>query len=221
MKKLKIYIGYDSKEDVAYNVCVKSLLKYSSKELDIKPLVLKDLIKSGIYTREVDPLSSTEFTFSRFLVPYLNDYKGKALFCDCDFLFLDDVSKLFDLFHHMYAVQCCKHDYYPKNKTKMDGAIQHIYPRKNWSSLMLFNCEHPSNMILDPHMVNTHSGQYLHRFNWLQDREIGSLPLEWNYLVNWYKNGDPKALHFTEGGPWHENYKNCEYSNFWHKIKNE
>ena len=221
MSKLTIYIGYDSREEEAYNVCVKSLLKYSSKELDIKPLILNDLIESGIYKREPDPLSSTEFTFSRFLVPFLNDYKGKALFCDCDFLFLEDVSKLFDLFHHSKAVQCCQHDYYPKNKIKMDGAAQHIYPRKNWSSLMLFNCEHPSNMILDPHMVNTHSGQYLHRFNWLMDYEIGSLPLEWNYLVNWYKHGKPKALHFTEGGPWHENYKNCEYSDFWNRIKDE
>jgi hypothetical protein len=221
MNKLTIYIGYDSREDEAYNVCVKSLLKHSSKKLDIKPLILKELKESGVYTRDVDPLSSTEFTFSRFLVPFLNGYKGTALFCDCDFLFLEDVSKLFDWFHHRYAVQCCKHNYRPTNKTKMDGASQHIYPRKNWSSLMMFNCEHPSNMILDPFMVNTHSGQYLHRFNWLMDYEIGSLPIEWNYLVNWYKHGSAKALHFTEGGPWHENYKNCEYSDLWHKIKNE
>jgi lipopolysaccharide biosynthesis glycosyltransferase len=222
--KLNIYIGYDSSEYEAYEVCAKSILKYSTKQLEIKPLILKDLIQSGIYTREKDPLSSTEFTFSRFLVPYLNEYKGMALYCDSDFLFLDDVSKLFDLFDSKKALQCCKHDYTPKNETKMNGAIQYLYPRKNWSSLMLFNCEHPSNLILDNHLVNTHSGQYLHRFNWLMDYEIGSIPIEWNWLVNWYKeptDGYPKALHFTEGCPCHENYRYCEYNQLWYAIRDE
>jgi lipopolysaccharide biosynthesis glycosyltransferase len=221
MNSLNVYIGWDSRETKAYEVCVKSILKHTSKNINIYPLKLQELRNLNYYTRPDDSLSSTEFTFSRFLVPYLNSYKGKALFCDCDFLFLDDINKIFDLADETKAVQCCKHDYRPTSEFKMEGAKQHVYPRKNWSSLVLFNCDNPSNKFLNIGNINELSGQYLHRFNWLLDDEIGSIPIEWNWLVNWYKepkDGKPKALHFTEGGPWHKGYENCEYSELWNSY---
>jgi lipopolysaccharide biosynthesis glycosyltransferase len=218
-----IYIGYDSREDNAYRVCVNSILQNASEPslISIKPLNLKELRQANLYYRPDDPLSSTEFTFSRFLVPLLENYRGVALFCDCDFLFVDDVIELFDLYDHSKALQCCMHDYTPKSQYKMQGAVQHLYPRKNWSSLILYNCAHPSNKKLTKELVNSQTGQYLHRFNWLEDREIGQIPHEWNWLVGWYKepkDGIPKAIHFTEGGPWHNNYENCEYSNIWRQY---
>jgi len=221
MNSLNVYIGWDSRETKAYEVCVKSILTHTSKKINIYPLKLQELRNIGFYTRPDDPLSSTEFTFSRFLVPYLNSYKGTALFCDCDFLFLDDIVKIFDMADQTKAVQCCKHDYKPTSEVKMEGSKQYVYPRKNWSSLMLFNCDNPSNKFLNHGNVNELSGQYLHRFNWLLDDEIGSIPIEWNWLVNWYKepvDGSPKALHFTEGGPWHKGYENCEYSELWNSY---
>ncbi len=103
----------------------------------------------------------------------------------------------------------------------MDGQLQVNYPRKNWSSLILWNCNHPSNKNLNVETVNKLSPQELHRFTWLKDDEIGELPLEWNWLVGWYKEGNPKALHYTEGGPWFENYRDCEYSEIWKKYFGE
>jgi len=215
---MKIYIGYDSREDDAYIVAEKSA------GCDVTPLVQSDLRNQRIYTRPVDPLSSTEFSFTRFLVPYLNDYKGWALFVDCDVLFLDTPNKLFDLVDDKYAVMCVKHNYNPTSTTKMDGKVQHQYPRKNWSSVMLFNCSHPSNRILTPETVNSSSGSFLHQMKWLNDEEIGELPKQWNWLVGWYKEPDdgvPKLLHYTEGGPWFKGYENCEYSEVWYKWKDK
>lgn len=221
MNSLNVYIGWDSRESKAYEVCVKSILKHASKPIKIYPLKINNLRDVGFYTRPDDELSSTEFTFSRFLVPYLNSYKGKALFCDCDFLFLDDIVKVFEMANEDKAIQCCKHDYKPSSEFKMDGAKQYLYPRKNWSSLMLFNCGHDANKSLTKELVNTESGQYLHRFQWLSDDLIGDIPVEWNWLVGWYKegiDGKPKALHYTEGGPWHKGYENCEYSELWNSY---
>ena len=141
---MKIFIGYDSREDLAYQVCSYSI-KSKSKLAKIFPLKLNELRSKGLYKRDEDKLGSTEFTFSRFLVPVLNDYTGWALFCDCDILFLNSVEELFSQADEKYAVMCVKHDYTPKGDTKMDGRIQSIYPRKNWSSLVLWNCGHPSN----------------------------------------------------------------------------
>jgi len=216
-----IYIGYDSREEKAYNACVKSIKVNSNLEQSVFSLRLEHLKSVGIYKRPEDPLSSTEFSFSRFLVPYLCNYKGWALFCDCDFIFIEDLKNLFNLIDDKYAVMCCQHNYTPTNKVKMDNKQQHLYPRKNWSSLVLWNCSHPSNQSLTPEVVNSQTGQYLHRFSWLKDEEIGPLPIEWNWLVGWYKepeDGTPKALHYTEGGPWFENYSDCEYSNIYYQY---
>jgi lipopolysaccharide biosynthesis glycosyltransferase len=224
IKPLKIFIGWDSREDIAYQVARQSILENTESSVEIIPIKQFRLRKSEIYTRKKDKLGSTEFTFTRFLVPYLADYKGWALFIDCDFLFLDDVQKLFDLADDNYALMCAKHEYAPTNQVKMDGQEQHIYPRKNWSSMMLINCEHPSNQILTPELINDSetTGQFLHRFQWLEDDQIGEISYEWNWLINWYhepKSGKPKALHYTEGGPWFENYKDCEYATEWNECE--
>lgn len=212
-----IYIGWDSREDIAYTVA-KHSMEMMSRDVNVKPLKLHELRDDGIYTRSVDKLGSTEFTFTRFLVPYLNDYNGWALFTDCDVLALDDMNKLFELADDKYAVMCVKHDYTPSETMKMDGQQQTIYPRKNWSSVVLWNCAHPSNSVVTPELVNTESGMYMHRFMWLKDEEIGEIPYQWNYLVGWYQSKDPKLVHYTEGGPWFEEYRSCEYSKEWKDI---
>jgi len=171
-------------------------------------------------------LKSRGFTFSRYLVPELNKYEGWALFCDCDLLFLEDVNNLFELADDKYAVMCVQHDYTPKEGTKMDGKQQTIYPRKNWSSVVLWNCSHQSNKQVNKDLVNNPdtTGKYLHRFSWLKDEEIGSIPHDWNWLVGWYKepeDGTPSAIHYTEGGPWFENYRFCDYHQIWKDTLNQ
>ena len=214
---LKVFVGYDTREDVAWQVCKHSIIS-KNKNVDVQPLKLTELKDKGRYWRDIDKLGSTEFTFSRFLIPELCNFNGWALFCDCDIVFINDVAELFAQADDKYAVMCAKHDYTPKEGTKMDGQTQTVYPRKNWSSVMLFNCGHPSNQKLTQDLVNNPdtTGKYLHRFSWLTDEEIGQFSHEWNWLVGWYKepeDGTPKALHYTEGGPWFENYRNCEYNN--------
>ena len=215
----KVFVGYDPREDIAYQVCKHSISR-RNKEVLVRPLVQKELREAGWYTRPIDPLSSTEFTFTRFLIPELCDYKGWALFMDCDMILLTDIQELFDQADEKYAVMCVHHDYTPREGFKMDGQKQSIYPRKNWSSVMLFNCGHPSNKQINSSVVNNTeiTGKYLHRFSWLQDSEIGQLSHEWNWLTDWYKepeDGKPKLLHYTEGGPWFENYRDCDYHKEW------
>lgn len=218
----QIYIGWDSREAIAYDVCVASIEKRTSTPVQISALKQNDLTKLGIYQRKKDPLASTEFTYTRFLAPYLNNYKGWCLFIDCDFLFTADIQELFDYSDDRYAIMCVQHDYHPKEKIKMDGAVQTDYPRKNWSSCILWNCGHPSNKVLTPEIVNSQTGAYLHRFQWLKDEEIGSIPIEWNWLEGWYpkpKEGLPKAIHYTRGGPWFDGYQNVDYANLWQKER--
>ena len=224
MEPLRVYVGWDSREDIAYQVCKQSILDHASVPVKVIPLKQDDLRKKGIYTRSVDQLASTEFTFTRFLVPYLAGYTGWALFIDCDFVFLDDVKKIFDQADDKYAIMCAQHDYTPKEGTKMDGQVQHVYPRKNWSSMMLINCGSYTNGVLTKDLINneTKTGAYFHRFSWVPDAEVGELSHEWNWLVGWYKepkDGKPKALHYTEGGPWFKEYENCEYALEWYKAK--
>lgn len=217
---MKVFIGYDTREDIAYQVCKHSILS-KQPNAEVSPLNQEELRDAGWYYRDVDKLASTEFTFTRFLVPALADYKGWALFMDCDMILTTDIKELFDQADDRYAVMCVQHDYTPKERFKMDGQKQTTYPRKNWSSVMLFNCSHPSNRNLDMDLVNDPdiTGAYLHRFSWLKDNEIGKLDHTWNYLVGVYDDIDtPKLIHYTEGGPWFENYRNCEFSQLW---KNE
>ena len=219
MIKKNVYIGYDTREDIAYQVSKFSILD-KSKNISVYPLKLAELKSKKLYWRDEDKLGSTEFTFSRFLVPELNDFSGWALFCDCDILFLEDINDLFELADEKFAVMCVQHDYKPNEGVKMDGQVQSIFPRKNWSSLVLWNCSHPSNKFVNKELINSPetTGKYLHRFSWLKDEEIGCIPHHWNWLAGWYKeprDGLPKAIHYTEGGPWFENYRNCEYHQIW------
>ena len=221
---LNVYIGWDSREDIAYEVCRRSMLARTTHPVKIKSLKRNELKSEGLYNRKEDPLASTEFTYTRFLVPYLNDYKGWALFCDCDFLWLSDVSKLLETVDNKYAVMCVKHDYRPKEKTKMDGSKQTVYPRKNWSSMVLYNCSHPKNKILTPDLVNTETGAFLHRFQWLNDNEIGGVHETWNWLEGWSEKPtdgtNPNVIHFTRGGPWFESWKKVDYATEWNHEKN-
>ena len=216
---MKVYVGYDTREDIAYQVCEHSIKRRNGRT-EIIPLKQKDLREKGIYYREVDKLASTEFTFTRFFIPYLNDYKGWAVFCDCDFVWRVSPTELEQYCDDSKAVVCVQHDYKPKEGLKMDGQVQLVYPRKNWSSMVLWNCGHPKNKMLTPELLNKQTGKFLHRFRWLDDSDIGSLPLIYNWLVGWYqepKDGTPKILHYTEGGPWFENYRDCEYADVWKK----
>jgi len=218
---VRIFIGYDSKEPVAYNVLAHSLIRHSSIPLSIAPIKLEQL--RGVYTRERGSLESTEFSISRFMTPYLSNYTGWSLFMDCDMLCKVDIAELYpcmkglcedDSSVQRYAAMVCKHNYSPATDTKFLGQIQTSYPKKNWSSFMLLNNERCK--VLGPSYVNQASGLDLHRFNWLDENEVGGLPLEWNWLVGDYVyNPSAKIVHYTQGGPWFEEYENCEYSEEW------
>lgn len=219
---LNVYIGHDRREVEAVKICQYSIVSRAKIKPNIIVLKQKVLRKEQIYWRPEDSGAATEFTFTRFLVPYLNNYQGWAIFCDCDFLWTVDINEVLQYCDDKYAAMVVKHDYIPKTKIKMDGQIQHIYPRKNWSSMVLWNCGHESNKKLDLEFVNNATGAELHRFQWLKDEEIGSLPASYNWLVGYYESpwdGKPKAIHYTDGGPWFEEYKNCEYASMWNKEK--
>ena len=219
-----VFVGYDTREDIAFQVCEFSIKRFNTN-VNVTPLVQHELRQKKIYWREVDKLASTEFTFTRFLVPHLMNFKGWALFIDCDIVFLEDVNNLFSLADDRYAVMFVKHEFNPKPGLKMDGQVQTVYPRKNWSSVVLWNCSHPSNEKVTVDSVNNPNfdGAYFHRFTWLKDEEIGELPCDWNWLVGWYKKDDgvPRAIHYTEGGPWFKNYRNCEFNQDWKKCLQE
>ena len=210
---INVFIGYDSKERVAYNVLSHSIIQNSTKPVAITPIALNNL--KDDFVRERNALSSTEFSFSRFIIPHLMNYRGWALFMDCDMLMFEDIAELWRLRDDKYAVQVCKHDYTPKTDTKFLGQVQTKYEKKNWSSFMLMNCAKCS--ALTPDYVNSASGLELHQFKWLEgDHLIGDLPLEWNWLVGEYEyKKDVKNIHYTEGGPWFHDTNNCDYHSEW------
>lgn len=221
MKPLRVFVGWDSREDVAYRVCKHSLETHSSIPLQIVPLRQDVLRRRALYWRPLDPLSSTEFSFTRFLTPYLAGFTGWAVFVDCDFLFRKDIAGLLDYRDPTKALYCVQHNYVPNETTKMDGQTQTQYPRKNWSSFMLINCDHDQVRKLDPDRVNCETGLFLHRFQWLDDDAIGALPVTWNYLEGWHTKNhciDPIAVHFTRGGPWFENFEDVEYADEWRSV---
>ena len=225
---LPIYIGWDAKESTMFNMCVYSIRKYASIPVEIYKLDRRRLQALQIYKREEVPgQQATEFAYSRFLVPYLQHFQGHALFMDCDMLLTADILELFRFADDERAVQVIKHkEYVPKLSIKMDGVAQPVYPRKNWSSAMLFNCGHISNSILTPDFIDTQSGSYLHRFSWLRDQEIGELLSTWNYLCDegWNWQEAPSLIHYTNGhrelGPdvWNQNF---EWSAFYDNIREE
>ena len=206
---LNIFIGYDRREIAAYQVCSYSIIKNSSVPVSITPINVRH-IKDF---RNNDYKASTEFAFTRFLVPWLSEYKGHSLFMDCDMLVRGDIKELFDCADGESDVQVVQHTYIPDEQEKFLGAEQTIYERKNWSSVMLFNNEKCQR--LSKHHVNRMGGLYLHQFGWAD--KVGELPKTWNYLVGEVaeKFSDPQIVHFTRGGPYFEDYKDCEYADEW------
>jgi len=213
-----VYVGWDSREDIAFQVCRYSLMRRASVPVTVTPIRRARLRERGAYTRDADPLASTEFTYTRFFVPWLNDYSGWALFCDCDFLWLADIAGLLALLDDRYAMMCVHHDHKPAEKWKMDHREQTVYPRKNWSSMVLYNCGHPANARLTPELINRESGAFLHRFQWLDDGLIGAVPETWNWLEGWCDTpaaGPPNVAHFTRGGPWFDEWQEVEFAELW------
>ncbi len=211
---LRVFIGYDSKEAVAYHALAHSILRRSSVPVSITPLVRGQL--ASLYTRPRGPTESTEFSLTRFLVPRLSEYRGWSVFMDCDMLCRVDIAELAGEMESQRdkAVLVCKHEYVPKTERKFLGQVQTRYARKNLSSLMIFNNERCR--ALDAEYVNSASGLDLHRFAWLDDAAIGALPLEWNWLVGEYEyNPAAKIAHFTIGGPYFEEYRGCDYAAEW------
>lgn len=229
-----IWIGFDPRESAAYAVARDSIESNLTQQIPVRGVVLDYLRQEGLYTRPTttrlgrlyDEISqhemATEFAISRFLVPHLaND--GWALFADCDVLARGNLARLFDYNsdHSKYAVMCVKHDYQPQSLVKMDLQRQSTYARKNWSSVMMFNCDHPSNRKLTLELINSVPGRDLHRFCWLEDHEIGELGPEWNWIPGHSdKTIDPKIVHYTEGGPWLEAFKSAPYADEWRGYLN-
>lgn len=214
---LRIFVGWDSKEPVAYHVLCHSIISRATVPVTIAPLTQHVLRSAGLYTRERGTTESTEFSLTRFLVPALSEYKGWSLFMDCDMLVKADITELwlYGIVNPTSPVSCCQHDYTPSDTTKFLGQPQTAYPRKNWSSVMLFNNELCKN--LTPAYVNQASGLDLHRFNWATG-PIGEIPLEWNWLVGEYpKNPQAKNLHYTLGGPWFSDYADCDHADLWRR----
>ena len=213
-KKVKIYIGFDQRESIAYHAFVQSLIDHASIPLDITPLAVKTL--KGYEEKHKD--KSNDFVYSRFLTPFLNDFKGWAIFVDGDMICQTDIKELLDLRDNSKALQVVKHDYKTKANQKYLGNINQDYPRKNWSSVILWNCTHPKHKILTPDFIANTSGKYLHRFSWLDDNEIGELPKEWNWLATEYPNNkEANIIHYTLGAPCFKDYRNTEMSDIWLK----
>lgn len=211
---INILVGFDPRETVAFHVLSHSIHARASEPVSIAPLMLSQL--TAVLTRTRHPLQSTDFSFSRFLTPYLSGYVGWSLFVDCDMLMLEDVAKLWALRDDRFAVLVVKHDHVPKEAVKFLGEPQSRYEKKNWSSVMLFNNARCSS--LTPEYVNTASGLELHQFKWLEhDGQIGALPGRWNHLVGYNPpRRDAALVHFTLGGPYFDAYRHCEYADEWH-----
>lgn len=214
VKMPTIYIGYDPKEDIYYRALKASIEKHASRSYNIVPLVQKELRRAGLYWRgsewnngnQLDMFDekpfSTQFSFTRFLVPFLQQSSGLALFMDCDMFVRSDITEVFDRFNTSLPLACVKHNHNPTEETKFGGErLQTQYNRKNWSSFVLWNCDHKDHRELTIGDVNTKPGSWLHAFSWLEE-EIGSIPEEWNWLDGHSReNINPKNVHFTTGGP--------------------
>lgn len=214
---IPVFIGFDEREAVAFSVLACSIHRRASQAVSTTPIMLSQL--QGVLTRERHPLQSTDFSFSRFLAPYLSAHAGWSIFMDCDMLMRDDIAKLWALRDERYAVMVVKHVHVPRETEKFLGMPQSKYEKKNWSSVMLFNNARCA--ALTPDYVNAASGLDLHQFKWLaSDEAIGSLPARWNHLVGYdAPRQDAALVHFTLGGPYFANYARCEYADEWRSEK--
>ena len=210
---IQVFIGYDPREALAFSVLSYSIHARASQLVGVSPIMLSQL--GGVMTRERHPLQSTDFSFSRFLTPYLSNYSGWSIFMDCDMLMLDDVASLYALCDERYAAMVVKHDHVPKEERKFLDQPQTAYQKKNWSSVILFN--NAKCRALTPDYVNRASGLELHQFKWLADDNlIGAIPDRWNHLVGYsVPRKDASLVHYTLGGPYFDEFRDCEYSAEW------
>ena len=214
---INVFIGYDPKEAAAFSVLSHSIHVHATRPVRITPIMLTQL--NAIYHRERNPLQSTEFSFSRFLTPFLSDYDGWSIFMDCDMVMTEDIANLWALRDERYSVMCVKHNHQPKEDVKFLDAVQTKYQKKNWSSVMLFN--NAKCKALTPDYVNHATGLELHQFKWLANDElIGQIPARWNHLVG-YDDPNPNAalIHYTSGGPYFNEYADCEHADTWLNAK--
>lgn len=210
---LKVFIGWDKTESVAWHVLVHSIMRRASKPILISPIMLSQI--RGEFIRPRDPGQSTEFSHSRFITPHLAG-GGVSIFMDCDMLCLTDITELEEVAraNNDLDVLVVKHDYTPRDSVKFLGQKQEAYPCKNWSSMMIFNGHRQAVRRLSPEYVNKASPMELHQFKWASN--VGGLGKEWNHLVGEYSpREDAKIVHYTIGGPWFDEYKDCEYSEEW------
>lgn len=213
---IRVFVGYDPREIVACNVFQHSVLKHASQPVAFIPLTAK-----AVYGKWPDPHTdgSNDFIYSRFLIPYLCDYIGWAIFADGDMLCRDDIAKLWAMRDPNKAVQVVKHEYKTKHPVKYLGAKNEDYDRKNWSSVVIWNCGHKMNAWLTPLAVADRPGSLLHRFGWLEDKDIGELPSDWNWLVTEYPKLESASLvHYTLGAPCFSGYQYCDYADEWHET---
>lgn len=214
---IKMVVGFDQKESIVYHTFVQSIIDTSSSPVSFFPLVLKTL---NSY-KETHLDKSNEFIYSRFLTPYINNFEGWAIFADGDMICQSDITELWNLRDDRKALQVVKHNYKTKMQKKYLGNLNENYPKKNWSSLVLWNCSHPKHKILTPDFISSQSGKYLHRFSWLEEEDIGELPMDWNWLaIEYPENYDAKLIHFTLGAPCFKEFKNTEMSDIWFKTYN-
>lgn len=208
-------VGYDPREAIAYHVFCQSVLEKSTIPVWFMPL--SQLAIQGY--RETKNDGTNQFTYTRFLTPHLLDFRGWAIFADGDMVCNRDIAELWALRDPTKAIQVVKHCYKTKAQIKYLGSRNEDYPRKNWSSLVLWNCEHPAHRCLTPDFVASKSGAYLHRFQWLNDEMIGELPISWNWLAIEYETNNAASLvHYTLGTPCFEEFMFCEMSSDWHQA---
>ena len=210
---INLFIGYDPREAIAFYVFCQSVLQNTTVPVKINPLALSQLKEFN----ETHQDRSNDFIYSRFLTPYLSNFKGWAVFADGDMICQGDLKELIEIADPSKALMVVKHNYETKASRKYLGNVNENYPRKNWSSVILWNCEHPKHKILTPTFVSKQTGKYLHRFSWLEDDEIGELPIEWNWLATEYdRNEKAKLIHFTLGTPCFKDYQNSDMAEIWY-----
>jgi lipopolysaccharide biosynthesis glycosyltransferase len=213
---IKIVVGFDQREAIAYHTFSQSVLEKSSLPVLFLPLSMNTL--KGY--KETHNDKSNDFVYSRFLTPYLHNFEGWAIFADGDMVCQSDIKELWDLRDETKALQVVMHNYKTKFNQKYLGNTNENYPRKNWSSLILWNCSHPKHKVLTPDFISSQTGKYLHRFSWLEDEYIGELPIDWNWLAIEYPNNpNAKIIHYTLGTPCFKNYRNTEMSSIWLEVQ--
>jgi lipopolysaccharide biosynthesis glycosyltransferase len=216
MRTIPIFIGYDPREAIAYHTCVNSIIRHASKPVTIVPLAL-NLLEDY---RETHTDGSNHFIYSRFLVPHLMDFQGHAIFMDGDMIVNGDIAELWELRDVTKDVQVVKHDYQTRMTTKYLGSPNENYPRKNWSSVILWNCNSFPNRRLTPEYVMSATGAHLHRFAWIDEDRIGELPKEWNWLPDEYgPNSDAQLLHYTLGTPCFHEFADTPQGDAWHRER--